>query len=152
MSSISGYLDNDSAIKQRIQDMLPERFSREIKEVTIVPLKFKNKSQKAYSVKIQLASSVYYPNSPSASLCKYAGNEFYFAADEKHYSLESEIDMMEFKNLLPKKLEGLFPAETFGCCGLYKSCSAALMCLHKNAFYASACMYKKNLESGKVFY
>lgn len=43
-----------------------------------------------------------------------------------------------------------FPA--FGCCSLYKECSQNGRCLHSDIIYASACMYRKNLENGKVFY
>lgn len=43
-----------------------------------------------------------------------------------------------------------FPA--FGCCALYKECSKEKHCLHSDLLYATACMYRKNLEDGKVFY
>lgn len=43
-----------------------------------------------------------------------------------------------------------FPA--FGCCSLYKECSKEKHCLHSDLLYATACMYRKNLEAGKIFY
>lgn len=43
-------------------------------------------------------------------------------------------------------------APKYGCCSLYKECSDAKKCLHPNRFYATACQYKKNLDSGKIFY
>lgn len=45
-----------------------------------------------------------------------------------------------------------FNYPTFGCCSLYKECSQAGRCLHSDIIYANACMYRKNLEMGKVFY
>ena len=44
------------------------------------------------------------------------------------------------------------PADKFGCCSKYIECSNAKRCLHENLFYAKACFYRKNLESGKIFY
>lgn len=45
-----------------------------------------------------------------------------------------------------------FSFPTFGCCSLYKECSKEKHCLHSDLLYATACMYRKNLEDGKVFY
>ena len=44
------------------------------------------------------------------------------------------------------------PSEKFGCCEKYRECSAAKKCLHDNQIYAKACWYRKNIESGKIFY
>lgn len=43
-----------------------------------------------------------------------------------------------------------FPA--FGCCSSYNECSDTLHCIHPDLAYATACQYRKNLESGKIFY
>lgn len=40
----------------------------------------------------------------------------------------------------------------FGCCSLYEECSNLKRCLHTNKLYSTACMYRKNLENGHVFY
>lgn len=40
----------------------------------------------------------------------------------------------------------------FGCCNLYVECSDSKKCLHQNPMYATACAYRKNLESGRIFY
>ena len=46
------------------------------------------------------------------------------------------------------------PAMTFGCCGKYLECSDAKDCLQKyiDYEYAKGCSYRKNLESGRIFY
>lgn len=44
------------------------------------------------------------------------------------------------------------PKDKFGCCSKYRECSAAGECLHNNKFYSKACWYRKNLESGNIFY
>jgi len=43
-------------------------------------------------------------------------------------------------------------SDTFGCCSLYNECSDAKRCLHENKLYAKGCYYRKNLDSGQVFY
>ncbi len=43
-------------------------------------------------------------------------------------------------------------AATFGCCSKVEECSDALHCIHENKFYSKACMYRMNLDMGKVFY
>ena len=62
-------------------------------------------------------------------------------------------DLLSFlRKVIFEKVEGFEPTEKFGCCDLYRECSAAKKCLHRDLFYARACWYRKNLESGKIFY
>lgn len=42
--------------------------------------------------------------------------------------------------------------EKFGCCYKYKECSDAKKCLHEDLLYSTGCLYRKNLENGKIFY
>lgn len=41
---------------------------------------------------------------------------------------------------------------SFGCCSRYEMCSDAKKCVHENKLFACACQYKRNLESGRIFY
>lgn len=43
-------------------------------------------------------------------------------------------------------------ASAFGCCCLFEKCSEAGKCVHINKLYSKACMYRNNLENGRVFY
>lgn len=43
-------------------------------------------------------------------------------------------------------------AASFGCCGKLVECSDAMRYLHENTLYSKACMYRANLESGRIFY
>jgi len=43
-------------------------------------------------------------------------------------------------------------ANKFGCCSMVEQCSDAGKCLHENLLYSKACMYRENLEHGKIFY
>lgn len=45
-----------------------------------------------------------------------------------------------------------YSAEAFGCCSRYIECSDAKKCIHPDQLHAQGCMYKKNLDSGKIFY
>lgn len=49
-------------------------------------------------------------------------------------------------------LELFEPSTKIGCCGRFNYCSDFKKCVHENTFYARACYYRKNLDSGKIFY
>ena len=42
--------------------------------------------------------------------------------------------------------------ELFGCCSRYLECSDQKQCVHPDRVVARDCAYKRNLESGKIFY
>jgi len=113
----------------------------------------------------------------SVLLCriKNTGNVRYIAFDSKYRadfeelglnvtSIKSETDYIrlnidEFLNTLPKGQKLLnkifadsFSFASFGCCSKYKECSKAEKCVHEDLLYATACMYRKNLENGDIFY
>lgn len=46
----------------------------------------------------------------------------------------------------------LFSFAPFGCCSKYVQCSDEKNCLHEDVIYSSVCMYRKNLENGRIFY
>ncbi len=43
-------------------------------------------------------------------------------------------------------------ANRFGCCSRFEQCSEQGECIHPNRLYSSACMYRENLEQGRIFY
>ena len=43
-------------------------------------------------------------------------------------------------------------ATRFGCCSSFEKCSDAKKCLHENKLYSKACMYRGNLDEGRIFY
>lgn len=62
-----------------------------------------------------------------------------------YYYMEKlkEMKRIVFRNLI---------TDTFACCNDFERCSDTLKCLHpENRFY-NGCMYRKNLEAGKIFY
>lgn len=42
--------------------------------------------------------------------------------------------------------------EIFGCCSRYMECSDRKKCIHPDIKEAQGCMYKVNLENGRIFY
>ncbi len=45
-----------------------------------------------------------------------------------------------------------FSFPKFSCCSRYKECSEQGKCVHPDLIYATACDYKKNLDTGRNFY
>lgn len=41
---------------------------------------------------------------------------------------------------------------SFGCCHRYAECSDAQKCLHPNLMFSTACQYRHNLETNRIFY
>jgi hypothetical protein len=61
------------------------------------------------------------------------------------------LNEFDFSNI-DRFINSLFQFDPIGCCGKYNECSDAGICLHEDLIYSSCCMYRKNLESGKIFY
>lgn len=57
--------------------------------------------------------------------------------------ITSPLDYSELKNA---------NTTSFGCCSRYKECSDAKKCVHPDEDRSKYCQYRKNLESGKIFY
>ena len=43
-------------------------------------------------------------------------------------------------------------ASSFGCCSMFNECSDAKKCVHENKLYSKACMYRRHLDDGRIFY
>ncbi len=43
-------------------------------------------------------------------------------------------------------------AGRFACCSSFEKCSDAMKCVHENKLYSKACMYRDNLDAGRIFY
>ena len=67
---------------------------------------------------------------------------------------EQEIEeyiQLIFKNI-DKYVYDNYAAETFGCCSRFIACSDAKHCVHPDELHAKGCMYKGNLDKGRIFY
>lgn len=63
-----------------------------------------------------------------------------------------QLHIEEIKQLLSSIFVDTLNFDSFGCCSLYEECSNSKKCLHEDILYSTACMYRKNLENGKIFY
>ena len=43
-------------------------------------------------------------------------------------------------------------ASSFGCCSFFNECSDAKKCVLDNKLFSKACLYRKNLDAGRIFY
>lgn len=48
--------------------------------------------------------------------------------------------------------ENFEPSNSFGCCSRFLECSNMRRCVHENRLYSKGCSYRRNLESGRIFY
>ena len=131
---------------------------RYLQSATIEEKHLKSRNDQ-YNIMVKLKPSLYHDNTSSAILCKvYATHIGFKNTKEKKdaWSKGEKINFQDIKNskqLLDKEITKLFSFETLGCCSRYVECSDAKTCLHPDFLYASgACMYKKNLDAGRIFY
>lgn len=68
-------------------------------------------------------------------------------------SIDSEVLIPFLLSLVESALDGYRTNQPqFGCCHRYDECSNVRKCIHPNMLYSTACSYRANLESGRVFY
>ena len=70
-------------------------------------------------------------------------SDFQFALD---------FEQKDFSELAYSIVLDAMNFQSFGCCDKYIQCSDALKCIHEDLLYSTSCMYRKNLENGKIFY
>ena len=74
-----------------------------------------------------------------------------------HYQVFFNVKSSELLPYIEKLLRARLKKYTstsspYGCCHLYKECSAVGKCVSKDKLYATVCQYRRNLEAGKRFY
>ena len=67
---------------------------------------------------------------------------------------KNSCNLIQYLSLCTKCALDNYTSNTgsFACCARYEECSEAKVCIHPNRLYSTACAYRKNLESGKIFY
>lgn len=80
----------------------------------------------------------------------------FFRVSLEYFFNDNLFNTSESKKVLSAALNTIFLDSmnfpTFGCCSYYKKCSDLKKCIHDDQLYSTACMYRKNLESGRIFY
>lgn len=119
---------------------------------TIKARTLKNKNKFCVNIEVLIAPSIYYSNVATQTLCKFDRKCLVFQNPAEVIEALDSIDVMRLKVAIRTHLQTLFTFEQFGCCSRYRECSKLKYCTHENPFYSGACMYRKNLEAGKIFY
>ena len=69
------------------------------------------------------------------------------------YLISDESCLSYIKSLVSYALVHYHSYEDpFGCCSRYLQCSSLKKCIHPNQLFATACMYRKNLIKGNIFF
>lgn len=101
------------------------------------------------------------PKSNGKSRLKIPGRLFPSECSKKeknYYVLDPAVmpfTISELLAILKSEKERIFlelNVEQFGCCNDFLRCSDAKACLHTDNRFYNGCMYRKNLEAGKIFY
>ncbi len=136
---------------------IPKNFLEPLQYIKTVDLKGSYSdsifhSSKCTNVNLSLEVSAYYLNPAEATLCKLIDGKIYFPSLGEKGVFDPNSLPTDFQTVLVSQLQTLFPSDTFGCCSSYVECSDNRECVHPNPYYASGCMYKKNLDAGRIFY
>lgn len=142
-----------SLLKQNI----PEQFAVPIHSIFLRDLKTEYTDSvwprsACTNVVVRLSSSAYILNPIDFTLCKLINGMIYFPTLGSAGVFDPNCLPSNFQKILVNRLESSYSPDSFGCCGLYLQCSNEKRCIHANPYYASGCMYKKNLDAGKIFY
>ena len=69
-----------------------------------------------------------------------------------HVDITSPDQLSYIEDVICQSYDDSPLRDSFGCCSRYIQCSDAGKCLHPDLQYAKACLYRKNLEAGRIFY
>ena len=137
-----------------ILDLFPPRYKSQISHVSITPLAKTYKlavagKSKVSNVTVYLRSSAYYPMGTSFVLGKHFDDHLYFPLTQVTRSLDDPL----ISTYIVRECDAIFSkTSVFGCCAHYVQCSDEKHCVHDNPFYSCGCTYRKNLDTGKIFY
>ena len=167
-------MDLDNYVLNRINDLLIDRLKYlraelyiQINKTTIYNTLCAKSDKTLYrdNAKANIAYIYYSTKNESPYICfnsncmiKFKQNSIPFIYDyyrNNNSQIRCSINVLECVNIkecLEYIIKNSFSFESFGCCSNYIECSAKGECTHDDPLYATACMYRSNLENGKVFY
>ena len=71
----------------------------------------------------------------------------------KVYFSSVSSDMLDFiRSIVMQGLAHYESTSSFACCSQFIRCSDEKKCVHVNKLYSKGCMYRANLEAGRIFY
>lgn len=127
-----------------------------IKTKGILVAKVKLTGKKKY-LAIRSKNAVHFQNCIAMESCESEQSDSSMTDDEEwtRIAIESIKDVLRHAkplSVIYMLILSEFGGESFGCCSRYIECSDAKKCIHPNQLTAMACIYKKSLESGRIFY
>ncbi len=114
------------------------------------------KAKNILIAKIMLASKSSYVEIKSKYEKEFFGFEVVRISDDyiriKITNIGDALALTEPLSIVYMKELSELGGESFGCCHRYVECSDALKCVHPDFLTSLACSYKKNLDTGKIYY
>lgn len=119
-------------------------------EQSVMKISLKSNSYEI-DVLIKVFENIVLPDSATYKELKKIGD------NPQHVIVSFSTDITDFysyvESVLLYRLSHYRTAEaTFSCCSQFIQCSDAKKCIHENKLYSTACTYRRNLESGRIFY
>lgn len=128
-----------------ILDSLDERY----KNLCVIKEKHLKSTKQYYNITVRLKPSKYHDNSATAVLCRvYLGFLDFEKSNERITGLNTHL----LAEVVNKEIRLLYSFLLFNCCSKYMECSNARECVHEDYFYSDSCVYRRRIESGKIFY
>lgn len=142
--AISNEIDNKvAALSLKISENKDQSISIKAKNILIAKVKFPKKV--APYIDIRSENKDMFPAEVISE----------FNEEWCRISITRQEDVLEYSKQFSRIFTDIMESsggDPFGCCSRYIQCSDAKKCIHPDPVFASACMYRKNLESGKIFY
>jgi len=66
--------------------------------------------------------------------------------------LSNKNDINNLTDLILETYDETIGYEEFGCCSKFMECSDAKKCINPDVSISKGCLYRKNLEEGRIFY
>lgn len=121
------------------------------KNKSSISIKVKNRSP----VKINPKKDCFWVEFRSIYDNRFAGyNLTHLKNENSRIVVNSFSDVMSLAPIFAAiaEAEVVFGGNDFACCSRFVACSDAKKCIHPNPIFAASCIYRKNLEQGKIFY
>lgn len=129
-------------------------------------IKGKNNKDGSISVNVfkNLAIKIVFKPKSNYLIVKSEYNDLFLELDIITHSIKSEKDSIRYhifsikdieiiENILLKIYDDCEAVgQEFGCCHRYEECSDKKECIHPDKVHSQCCIYRKNLEAGRIFY
>ncbi len=149
-----------------VYDKIIEILKKNNRDTSDECIKDKNNKDGSISVNVfkNLAIKIVFKPKSNYLMIKSEYNNLFLELNIITHSIKSELDfircpifsikdMETIENILVKIYDDCEAVgQEFGCCHRYEECSDKKECIHPDKVRSQCCIYRKNLEAGKIFY